>query len=90
MKKILFVGILGLLMCISCTQQPDREDFITDCEKSDFVKTPRFEETMAWFQRSQLLPLESNPPAYGTMPSFLQIEESSQKENLEFFHVILV
>ena len=51
MKKILFVGILGLLMCISCTQQPEREDFITDCEKSDFVKTPRFEETMAWFHK---------------------------------------
>ena len=51
MKKILFVGILGLLMCISCTQQIVREDFITDCEKSDFVKTPRFEETMAWFRK---------------------------------------
>ena len=51
MKKILSIGILGLLMCISCTQSYVREDFITDCEKSGFVKTPRFEETMAWFRK---------------------------------------
>jgi glycine cleavage system H lipoate-binding protein len=24
---------------------------VTDCEKSDFVKTPRFAETMAWFEK---------------------------------------
>ena len=78
MKKILFVGILGLLMCISCTQQPDREDFITDCEKSDFVKTPRFEETMAWFRKLADYSPMVKVGSFGTMPSFLQIEESSQ------------
>ena len=51
MKKILSIGILGLLMCVSCTQSYIREDFMTDCEKSGFVKTPRFEETMAWFRK---------------------------------------
>jgi hypothetical protein len=49
MKKLLLSGILCLLMGASCADGPIKGDFITDCEKSDFVKTPRFEETMAFF-----------------------------------------
>ena len=51
MKKILLGGMLCLMACMSCTEQPAKEDFVTDCEKSDFVKTPRFAETMAWFEK---------------------------------------
>ena len=51
MKKILLGGMLCLMACMSCSEQPVKEDFITDCEKSNFVKTPRLEETMAWFQK---------------------------------------
>ena len=28
MKKILLGGMLGLLMCMSCTEQPVKQDFI--------------------------------------------------------------
>ena len=42
MKKILLSGMLCLLMGTSCQEQPAKEDFITDCEKSNFVKTPSF------------------------------------------------
>ena len=40
-----------MLMNVSCTEQPIKEDFTTDCEKSGFVKTPRFAETMAYFEK---------------------------------------
>ena len=50
MKKILLSGMLCWLMGLSCTEQPYKENFITDCEKSNFVKTPRFAETMAYFE----------------------------------------
>ncbi|MBR4923357.1 MAG: M14 family metallopeptidase, partial [Bacteroidaceae bacterium] len=68
MKKILSIGILGLLMCISCTQSYVREDFITDCEKSGFVKTPRFEETMAWFRKLADFSPMVNVGSFGTSP----------------------
>ena len=51
MKKILLGGLFCLLACVACTEQPVKEDFITDCEKSNFVKTPRFAETMAYFEK---------------------------------------
>ena len=38
-------------MNISCMEQSVKEDFTTDCEKSGFVKTPRFAETMAYFEK---------------------------------------
>ena len=46
MKKILLGGVLCMLMNVSCTEQPIKEDFITDCEKSGYVKTPRFAESL--------------------------------------------
>ena len=68
MKKILSIGILGLLMCVSCTQSYVREDFITDCEKSGFVKTPRFEEMMAWFRKLEDFSPMVNVGSFGTSP----------------------
>ena len=68
MKKILLSGMLGLLMCISCSEQPVKEDFLTDCEKSNFVKTPRFAETMAWFQKLADYSSMVNVTSFGTSP----------------------
>ena len=68
MKKILSIGILGLLMCVSCTQSYIREDFMTDCEKYGFVKTPRFEETMAWFRKLEDFSPMVKVGSFGTSP----------------------
>lgn len=44
------------------------QDFITDCEKSDFVRTPKFAQTMEWFQRlSEASPMV-NITSFGTSP----------------------
>ena len=68
MKKILLGGMLGLLMCVSCTEQPSKEDFVTDCEKSNFVKTPRFAETMAWFKKLADYSSMVKVTSFGTSP----------------------
>ena len=68
MKKILLSGMLGLLMCISCSEQPVKEEFLTDCEKSNFVKTPRFAETMAWFQKLADYSSMVNVTSFGISP----------------------
>ncbi len=51
MKKNLLTLCLFLLCgMLSCTEgvQENDERFVTDCEKSDFVKTPRYAETIAY------------------------------------------
>ena len=60
--------MLGLLMCVSCTEQPSKEDFVTDCEKSNFVKTPRFAETMAWFKKLADYSSMVKVTSFGTSP----------------------
>lgn len=44
------------------------KDFITDCEKSEFVKTPKFAETMAWFNRLAEASPMVNISSFGTSP----------------------
>ena len=68
MKKILFYGILCLLMGTSCSEQLVKEDFVTDCEKSNFVKTPRLAETMAWFQKLADYSSMVKVTSFGTSP----------------------
>ena len=68
MKKILLSGMLCLLMGTSCQEQPVKEDFITDCEKSNFVKTPRFAETMAWFEKLADYSSMVNVTSFGKSP----------------------
>lgn len=51
MKRLLYFGALCLALGIGCTPKPSAEEFITDCEKSDFVKTPHFEQTMEYFHK---------------------------------------
>ena len=68
MKKILLGGLLCLMTCVSCQEQPAQEDFVTDCEKSNFVKTPRFEETMAWFNKLADYSSMVNVTSFGTSP----------------------
>ena len=36
-KKILLSGMLCLIACMSCTKQPIKEEFVTSCDKSDFL-----------------------------------------------------
>lgn len=68
MRTILIGGILCILMCISCTNKIQKDYFITDCEKSNFIKTPRLKETMTYFQKladySPMLSITS----FGTSP----------------------
>ena len=68
MKKLLLSGILCLLMGASCADGPIKGDFITDCEKSDFVKTPRFEETMAFFHKLADASSMVKVTSFGTSP----------------------
>lgn len=49
MKRVLFSMLLAIFAATACTSEPSAEEFITDCEKSDFVKTPHFDQTMEFF-----------------------------------------
>ena len=66
MKKILLGGLFCLLSFVACTEQPVKEDFVTDCEKSNFVKTPRFAETMAYFEKLADYSSMVNVSSFGT------------------------
>lgn len=68
MKTRLIGGMLCMLMCISCTNKIQKDDFITDCEKSGFVKTPRFAETMSYFQKLADYSPMLNITSFGTSP----------------------
>lgn len=65
MKKTLISGMLGLLLAFPVFSQ-DRSltdsRFVTDCEKSDFVKTPRYAETLEFCR----LLAESSPMVHYT------------------------
>ena len=50
------------------SEQPVKEDFVTDCEKSNFVKTPRLAETMAWFQKLADYSSMVKVTSFGTSP----------------------
>ncbi len=68
MKKSWLGGIFCLLLSISCTETPRPEEFITDCEKSDFVKTPRFKETMDFFRKLADVSDKVHVTSFGTSP----------------------
>jgi len=68
MNKLWIGGLLCVLLGISCTEQPVKGDFVTDCEKSDFVKTPRFAETMAYFRKLADYSPMVNITSFGTSP----------------------
>lgn len=71
MKKLFFSGLGCLIMLFAaaaCTQSYTVEDFITDCEKSDFVKTPKFAQTMEYFQRLEEASPMVNNTTFGTSP----------------------
>ena len=65
-KKILLGGLFCLLSFVACTEQPVKEDFVTDCEKSNLVKTPRFAETMAYFEKLADYSSMVNVSSFGT------------------------
>ncbi len=68
MKKSWLAGMFCLLMSVSCTEAPRPEEFITDCEKSDYVKTPRFKETMDFFRKLADVSNMVNVTSFGTSP----------------------
>ena len=68
MKKLWIGGLLCALLSVSCAEQPVKGDFITDCEKSNFVKTPRFAETMAYFRKLADYSPMVNVTSFGTSP----------------------
>lgn len=73
MKRVLLCGILCLMMGIGCQNKPAPEEFITDCEKSDFVKTPHFDETMVFFHKLA---------EYSKMVNITSFGESAQGRDL--------
>lgn len=60
--------LLALAIGVACTSKPSPEEFITDCEKSDFVKTPHFEQTMEFFQKLADYSSMINIESFGTSP----------------------
>lgn len=72
MKKIFFSGLATLIFILSTvacsTSNYTVEDFVTDCEKSDFVKTPKFEQTKAYFQKLEEASPMVNNTSFGTSP----------------------
>lgn len=52
MKRLLTICALMLLMSSACTTtKPSPEELITLVEQTDFVQTPKAEQTMAYFQK---------------------------------------
>ena len=52
MKRLLTICALMLLMSTACTTtKPSPEELITLVEQTDFVQTPKAEQTMAYFQK---------------------------------------
>lgn len=68
MKRILLGGMLCLLMSISCTKKVDDKIYVTDCEESMFVKTPRLKETMEYFQKLADFSSMVKISSFGTSP----------------------
>ncbi len=66
------IPILFLALCMAvsagCSYTPDKNDFVTDCEKSDFVKTPRFGQTMEFFHKLEKASRMVNVTTFGTSP----------------------
>ncbi|MBO7268972.1 MAG: M14 family metallopeptidase [Bacteroidales bacterium] len=73
MKKIMMSVAVAAFLCAAALPLEARnsrkmKEFITDCEKSDFVKTPKFAETKAYFQKlEEASPMVHNT-SFGTSP----------------------
>ena len=73
MKKIMKSVAVAAFLCAAALPLEARnsrkmKEFITDCEKSDFVKTPKFAETKAYFQKlEEASPMVHNT-SFGTSP----------------------
>ena len=66
MKRVLFSMLLAIFAATACTSEPSAEEFITDCEKSDFVKTPHFDQTMEFFHKLASYSKMINISSFGT------------------------
>ena len=68
MKRVLICMLLAVAVATACTSKPSAEEFITDCEKSDFVKTPHFDQTMEFFHKLASYSKMVNISSFGTSP----------------------
>ena len=70
--KVVACAVVLMPAALQLDAQPAKrakvKDFITDCEKSEFVKTPKFAETMAWFNRLAEASPMVNISSFGTSP----------------------
>ena len=73
MKKIMKSVAVAAFLCaaalpLEAQNSRKMKEFITDCEKSEFVKTPKFAETKAYFQKlEEASPMVHNT-SFGTSP----------------------
>ena len=67
-KTLLAIAVLAASLCVSCADKATVEDFVTYAEETDFVKTPKFEQTMAFFQRLEKYSPMVNIASFGTSP----------------------
>ena len=72
-KNIIKSAALAAFLCaavlpLEAQNSRKMKEFITDCEKSEFVKTPKFAETKAYFQKlEEASPMVHNT-TFGTSP----------------------
>ena len=67
-KTLLAIAVLAASLCVSCAERGTVADFVTYAEETDFVKTPKFDQTMAFFQRLEKYSPMVNIASFGTSP----------------------
>ena len=67
-KTLLAIAVLAVSLCVSCAQKATVDDFVTYAEETDFVKTPKFGQTMEFFQRLERYSPMVNIASFGTSP----------------------
>ena len=67
-RKYFIMALAAASLCVSCADKATVEDFVTYAEETDFVKTPKFEQTMEFFQRLEKYSPMVNIASFGTSP----------------------
>ena len=67
-KTLLAIAVLAASLCVSCAERGTVADFVTYAEETDFVKTPKFDQTMEFFQRLEKYSPMVNIASFGTSP----------------------
>ena len=67
-KTLLAIAVLAASLCVSCAERGTVADFVTYAEETDFVKTPKFDQTMEFFQRLEKYSPMVNIASFGISP----------------------